>query len=93
MKSKSIIKWCALLCACWRSRRVRASGRRRWSIARDAAPLATAPLPAAPAVVRTAKDGIYVAQRGDTLQNVALAFGVRPKGSRALERLLPNQMC
>jgi lipoprotein NlpD len=29
--------------------------------------------------VRSAKDGIYVAQRGDTLQNVALAFGVDQK--------------
>jgi len=41
-------------------------------------PAAAAPT-AAPAVVRSAKDGIYVAQRGDTLQNVALAFGVDQK--------------
>jgi len=40
---------------------------------------AAQPPGAAPTVVRSAKDGIYVAQRGDTLQNVALAFGVDQK--------------
>jgi lipoprotein NlpD len=40
---------------------------------------AAPPPAAAPAIVRSAKDGIYVAQRGDTLQNVALAFGVDQK--------------
>jgi lipoprotein NlpD len=43
-------------------------------------PATAAPSPgAAPAVSRSAKDGIYVAQRGDTVQNVALAFGVDQK--------------
>lgn len=37
--------------------------------------IAPLPAPAAPAP-RQAKDGIYVVQRGDTLYNVALAFGV-----------------
>ena len=44
-----------------------------------------------------AKDGIYVAQRGDTLQNVALAFGVDPKdlarwnGVAESDVLIPGQ--
>ena len=77
MDSKLIVKWCALLpmlaiAACASQRPapvVDRSGR---------SPVATAPT-GKPAVSRVAKDGIYVAQRGDTLQNVALAFGVDPK--------------
>ena len=77
MDSKSIVKWCALLpvlaiAACASQRPapvVDRSGR---------SPVATAPT-GKPAVSRVAKDGIYVAQRGDTLQNVALAFGVDPR--------------
>ena len=78
MKSKSIIRWCALLpalvvAAC-------ASQRPAPVVDRSGRTPATAASPAAaPAVVRAAKDGIYVAQRGDTLQNVALAFGVDQK--------------
>ena len=96
MKSRSIIKWCALLCAlavtaCASQRPAPVVDRSGRSAA------ATAPLPAAPAVVRTAKDGIYVAQRGDTVANVALAFGVSPKdlarwnGLRESEGLIPGQ--
>jgi lipoprotein NlpD len=77
MTSRSIIRWCALLpalalAAC-------ASQRPAPVTDRSGRTPATAPPAAAPAVVRSAKDGIYVAQRGDTLQNVALAFGVDQK--------------
>ena len=96
MKSRSIIKWCALLCAlavtaCASQRPAPVVDRSGRSAA------ATAPLPVAPAVVRTAKDGIYVVQRGDTLANVALAFGVSPKdlarwnGLGESEGLIPGQ--
>ena len=96
MKSESIIKGCALLCAlavtaCAGQRPAPVVDRSGRSAA------ATAPLPAAPAVVRTAKDGIYVAQRGDTVANVALAFGVSPQdlarwnGLRESEGLIPGQ--
>jgi lipoprotein NlpD len=79
MKSKSIVKWCALVpalavVACMSQRPapvVDRSGR---------SPAAAIPTPAAaPSIARAAKDGIYVAQRGDTLANVALAFGVDQK--------------
>ena len=96
MESKAIVKGCALLCAlaltaCASQRPAPVVDRS----GRTAA--ATAPLPAAPAVVRTAKDGIYVAQRGDTLSNVALAFGVNAKdlarwnGIGESENLIPGQ--
>ena len=97
MQSKSIIKCCALLCAlavtaCVSQRPAPVVDRSGRSAA------ATAPLPAAaPAVVRAAKDGIYVAQRGDTLTNVALAFGVNPKdlarwnGLGESDGLIPGQ--
>lgn len=96
MQSESIIKGCALLCAlavtaCASQRPAPVVDRSGRSAA------ATATLPAAPAVVRTAKDGIYVAQRGDTVANVALAFGVSPKdlarwnGLRESEGLIPGQ--
>ena len=96
MKSRSIIKWCALLCAlavtaCSSQRPAPVVDRSGRSAA------ATAPLPVAPAGVRTAKDGIYVAQRGDTVANVALAFGVSPKdlarwnGLGESEGLIPGQ--
>jgi lipoprotein NlpD len=78
MDSKSIVKWCALLpllavAACTSQRPapvVDRSGR---------SPVIAAAPTAAPTGARSAKDGIYVAQRGDTVQNVALAFGVNPK--------------
>ncbi len=96
MESKLIIKGCALLCAltvtaCVSQRPAPVADRS----GRGAA--ATAPLPAAPAVVRTAKDGIYVALRGDTLANVALAFGVnlydlaRWNGIGESDGLIPGQ--
>ena len=96
MGSESIIKWCALLCAlavtaCVSQRPAPVVDRSGRSAA------ATAPLPVAPAVVRTAKDGIYVAQRGDTLANVALAFGGSPKdlarwnGIGESDALIPGQ--
>ena len=78
MHSRSIIRWCAVVAmltvaACSSQRPapvVDRSGR---------GPVgATAPT-TIPTVSRTAKDGIYVAQRGDTVQNVALSFGVDPK--------------
>ena len=77
MTSRSIIRWCALLPAL----AVAACGSQRPAPVADRsgrAPATAAPA-AAPAVVRSAKDGIYVAQRGDTLQSVALAFGVDQK--------------
>ena len=77
MTSRSIIRWCALLpalavAACTSQRPAPVADRS------GRTPTTAAPA-AAPAVVRSAKDGIYVAQRGDTLQNVALAFGVDQK--------------
>lgn len=96
MESKLIIKGCALLCAltvtaCVSQRPAPVADRSGRSA------VATAPLPAVPAVVRTAKDGIYVAQRGDTLANVALAFGVSLKdlarwnGIGESDGLIPGQ--
>lgn len=96
MDSKSIIQWCALVpmlaaTACSSQRPapvVDRSGRSPVS--------ATAPT-TAPTLSRTAKDGIYVAQRGDTVQNVALAFGVDPKdlarwnGVSESDALIPGQ--
>ena len=96
MDSNLIVKWCALLpllavAACASQRPapvVDRSGRSPVS--------ATAPT-TAPTVSRSAKDGIYVAQRGDTLQNVAVAFGVDPKdlarwnGVRESDVLIPGQ--
>ena len=78
MKSKWVVKSCALIAAlavagCVSQRPapvVDRSGR---------SPAAAIPAPAAAPVLREAKDGIYVAQRGDTLYNVALAFGVDQK--------------
>ncbi|MGZ9075283.1 MAG: peptidoglycan DD-metalloendopeptidase family protein [Burkholderiaceae bacterium] len=96
MESKAIIKGCALLCAL----AVTACASQRPAPVVDRSgrsAVATAPLPAAPAAVRTAKDGIYVAQRGDTLSNVALAFGVSAKdlarwnGLGESENLIPGQ--
>ena len=77
MTSRSIIRWCALLpalavAACTSQRPAPVADR-------SGRTPATAAPAAGPAVVRSAKDGIYVAQRGDTLQNVALAFGVDQK--------------
>jgi lipoprotein NlpD len=96
MDSKSIIQWCALVAvlaatACSSQRPapvVDRSGR--------SPVIATAPT-TAPTVSRTAKDGIYVAQRGDTVQNVALAFSVDPKdlarwnGVSESDALIPGQ--
>ena len=78
MDSRSIVQSCALItllaavgCSSQRPAPVvDRSGR--------GAAIATAPA-AVPTVSRTAKDGIYVAQRGDTVQNVAAAFAVDPK--------------
>ena len=78
MESRSIVQRCVLMallavvgCSSQRPAPVvDRSGR--------GAAIATAPA-AVPTVARTAKDGIYVAQRGDTVQNVAAAFGVDPK--------------
>lgn len=77
MTSRSIIRWCALLpalavAACTSQRPAPVADR-------SGRTPATAAPAGGPAVVRSAKDGIYVAQRGDTLQNVALAFGVDQK--------------
>ncbi len=96
MRSKWIIKGCALLCAlvvtaCVSQRPAPVVDRSGRSAG------ATAPMPVAPAVVRTAKEGIYVAQRGDTLANVALAFGINPKdlarwnGIGESDALIPGQ--
>jgi lipoprotein NlpD len=79
MTSKSIVRWCALLpalavAACMSQRPAPVADRSGRTSATAAPPTA-----AAPPVLRSAKDGIYVAQRGDTLQNVALAFGVDQK--------------
>ena len=79
MTSRSIIRWCALLpalavMACTSQRPAPVADRSGRTPATAAQPPG-----AAPTVVRSAKDGIYVAQRGDTLQNVALAFGVDQK--------------
>ena len=58
---------------------------------------ATAAPSAAPTVLRAARDGIYVAQRGDTLANVSLAFGIDPKdlarwnGIGEADTLIPGQ--
>ena len=96
MQSKSIIKCCTLLCALAVTACV--SQRPAPVVDRSGRSAATAPRPAAaPAVVRTAKDGIYVAQRGDTLANVALAFSVNPKdlarwnGIAESDGLIPGQ--
>ncbi len=97
MESRSIFKWCALLpllavaaCASQRpSPVVDRSGR--------SPAIATGPTAVAPTISRAAKDGIYVAQRGDTLQNVALAFGVDAKdlarwnGVAESDVLIPGQ--
>jgi lipoprotein NlpD len=78
MDSKLIVKWCALLpllavAAC-------ASQRPAPVVDRSGRGPVIAPAPTSgPTVSRSANDGIYVAQRGDTLQNVARAFGVDPK--------------
>ena len=97
MKSRSIVKWCALLpvlavAACASQRPapvVDRSGR--------SPVIATAPTAATGTISRAAKDGIYVAQRGDTLANVALAFGVDAKelarwnGVAESDGLIPGQ--
>ena len=78
MDSTWFVKWCALLpllsvAACTSQRPapvVDRSGR---------SPVTATSPTAAPTIARAAKDGIYVAQRGDTLQNVAVAFGVDPR--------------
>lgn len=97
MNSSLMIRWCALLpvlvlAACASQRPapvVDRSGR---------SPVATtSPTTAAPTVSRVAKDGIYVAQRGDSLQNVALAFGVNARdlarwnGVAESDTLIPGQ--
>ena len=96
MDSNLIVKWCALVpllavAACASQRPapvVDRSGR---------SPVSATTPTTAPTVSRSAKDGIYVAQRGDTLQNVAVAFGVDPKdlarwnGVRESEVLIPGQ--
>ncbi|MDQ3188886.1 MAG: peptidoglycan DD-metalloendopeptidase family protein [Pseudomonadota bacterium] len=85
MNHTSIFKWASILpvfvlAACVSQRPapvVDRSGRGATSV----------PLPAladAPPSKREAKDGIYIAQRGDTLQNVAQYFGIE---SRELARL------
>lgn len=79
MTSKSMVRWCALLpaltvVACTSQRPAPVADRSGRTPATAAQPPG-----AAPTAVRSAKDGIYVAQRGDTLQNVALAFGVDQK--------------
>lgn len=96
MNSKSILNWLALgsllaVSACVSQRPAPVVDRSGRSAATTAAPAAT------PAVVRAAKDGIYVAQRGDTLGNVALAFNVDQKelarwnGMGESEALIPGQ--
>ena len=97
MNSKSILNWLALgsllaVSACVSQRPAPVVDRSGRSPA-----AATTPPAAAPSVVRAAKDGIYVAQRGDTLQNVALAFGIDQKdlvrwnGLGESEALIPGQ--
>lgn len=77
MTSQSIVRWCALLQAL---AVVACTSQRPAPVTDRSGRIATGATPsAAPAVVRSAKEGIYVAQRGDTLQNVALAFGVDQK--------------
>ena len=78
MNSSSMVRWSALLpalalVACASQRPAPVIDRSGRSPA-----ITTTPTPP-PTVSRVAKDGIYVAQRGDTLQNVALAFGVGAK--------------
>ncbi|MEO8186013.1 MAG: peptidoglycan DD-metalloendopeptidase family protein [Burkholderiaceae bacterium] len=96
MNSKLIVKWCSLLpmlalAACASQRPAPVVDRSGRSPVVATAPTAT------PAASRVAKDGIYVAQRGDTLQNVALAFGVDPKelarwnGVAESDVLIPGQ--
>ena len=96
MNSKSLLNWLALgsllvVSACVSQRPAPVVDRSGRSAATAAAPAAT------PTLVRAAKDGIYVAQRGDTLQNVALAFGVDQKdlarwnGMGESEALIPGQ--
>ena len=78
MTSRSIIRWCVLVPAL----AVAACASQKPAPVTDRSGRTSAtpsPSTAAPAVSRLAKDGIYVAQRGDTLQNVALAFGVDQK--------------
>ena len=97
MQGQSIVKWCALLpllalAACVSQRPAPVVDRSGRTPA-----IAAAPSVAAPAIARAAKDGIYVAQRGDTLANVALAFGVDPKdlarwnGVSESDVLIPGQ--
>ncbi len=79
MRGRLIVRWCAIcpaliVAACTSQRPAPVVDRSGRSPA-----TATTPSAGAAAVSRSAKDGIYVAQRGDTLQNVALAFGVDPK--------------
>ena len=91
-----MIRWCALLpvlalAAC-------ASQRPAPVVDRSGRGPAITTTPGLPATVsRVAKDGIYVAQRGDTLSNVALAFGVGAKdlarwnGVSESDVLIPGQ--
>ncbi|HWL74006.1 MAG TPA: peptidoglycan DD-metalloendopeptidase family protein [Burkholderiaceae bacterium] len=96
MNSSSMVRWSALLpalalVACASQRPAPVIDRSGRSPAITTTP--TAP----PTVSRVAKDGIYVAQRGDTLQNVALAFGVGAKdlarwnGVAESDVLIPGQ--
>ncbi len=78
MQNRSIVKWGALLlvltlAACVSQRPAPVVDRSGRATSAAAAPAAAA------TVSRVAKDGIYVSQRGDTVPNVALAFGVDPK--------------
>ena len=65
---------------------LRASGRRRSSIVSGRSAGATAPASVTAPAVFDSPDGIYVAQRGDTLPAVAVAFGMDPTRPCALER-------
>ena len=96
MNSSSMVRWSALLpalalVACASQRPAPVIDRSGRSPAITTSPTAT------PTVSRVAKDGIYVAQRGDTLQNVALAFGVGAKdlarwnGVAESDVLIPGQ--
>lgn len=78
MNSKSILKWLALglllvVSACVSQRPAPVVDRSGRSAATTAAPAV------APPTAREAKDGVYIAQQGDTLANIALAFGVDPR--------------
>lgn len=74
MRMKKVFKWAAIVAAATLAACV---SQRPAPVVDRSGSIATAPVPApAPPMRRDAKDGVYTAQRGDTLGNVALAFGI-----------------